>query len=317
MKTNFFLFLCLAALSLQAQTISTFESFSLPTDSFWDGTINPGEFSNGNAIFQNVNSGWWSKGFAYSNMKDSTTAGYGNQYSARTAVGYNNSVIYAVGQNGAYVKLSGAAKGKVVDGFYATNTTYAALSMQDGDQFCKKFGGVSGTEPDYLKLVVHGYLLNVEANDSVTFYLADYRASNSADDYIVKDWRWVNLTALGNVDSLVFSMSSTDNALWGMNTPGYFAMDNFTTLNSPVSVSNLAASSLNVFPNPMSNHVNIDLGEKEAKSISIYDASSRLVYSVAVNSSKTNIDVSTLASGVYYLQVVGDDYAATQKLIKN
>ena len=219
-------FLLFFALALQAQTIATFESLTLPTDSFWDGTINAGEFADGNALFHNENAGWWSAGFAYSNMKDSTTAGYGNQYSARTAVGYNNSTHYAVGQKDAYIKLTGAAKGKGVDGVYITNSTYTALSMTTGDMFAKKFGGVSGNDADWLKLSIVGYNNN-KVTDTVHFYLSDYRSLN---DYIVKDWRWVDLKKLGNVDSIVFAMSSSDNSGQYMNTPAYFAIDNFTTL---------------------------------------------------------------------------------------
>ncbi|MFZ9848593.1 MAG: DUF4465 domain-containing protein [Flavobacteriales bacterium] len=219
-------FLVFFALALKAQTVSTFESLSLPTDSFWDGTTNAGEFANGNALFQNENSGWWSAGFAYSNMKDSTTEGYANQYSARTAVGYNNSTIYAVGQKDAYIKLTGVAKGKGVAGVYVTNATYAALSMKKGDSFAKKFGGVSGNDADWFKLSIIGYNDNA-VTDTVHFYLADFRSTN---DYIVSDWRWVDLKKLGNVDSVVFAMSSSDNSGPYMNTPAYFAIDDFTTL---------------------------------------------------------------------------------------
>ena len=64
--------------------------------------------------------------------------------------------------------------------------------------------------------------------DSVDFYLADYRFADNSEDYIVKDWTFVSLEALGDVDSLLFSLTSTDNdSMFGMNTPAYFCMDNF------------------------------------------------------------------------------------------
>jgi hypothetical protein len=70
---------------------------------------------------------------------------------------------------------------------------------------------------------------------SVDFYLADYRDSIAANDYIVRDWRWVDLQPLGVVDSLEFHLSSTDTAGgFGMNNPAYFAMDNFTAYGLPV-----------------------------------------------------------------------------------
>ena len=49
----------------------------------------------------------------------------------------------------------------------------------------------------------------------------------SAEDYIVDEWTPVVLTSLGNVKSLEFQMSSSDNdPIFGMNTPAYFAIDN-------------------------------------------------------------------------------------------
>ena len=37
-----------------------------------------------------------------------------------------------------------------------TNTTYTALSMLNGDSFSKKFGGSTGNDPDYLRLIIQG-----------------------------------------------------------------------------------------------------------------------------------------------------------------
>ncbi len=222
-------------LSLNAQTVSTIETLTLSPNSYWNGsTMTLGTtFNSGDAIFQNyydtAYGGYWSDGWAYCNMKDSTTAGYTNEYSARPAGGYNGSVNYLVGKDGAKVNLGSAAIGRPVKGFYVTNGTYAAISMKDGDGFAKKFGGASKNDPDWFKLTVRKWLGGVMTNDSVTFYLADYRFTNNASDYIVKTWQWVDLSSLGNVDSLKFILSSSDMGLYGMNTPAFFCMDNFNS----------------------------------------------------------------------------------------
>ena len=44
----------------------------------------------------------------------------------------------------------------------------------------------------------------------VEFYLADFRSAEDSLDYIVNDWRWIDLSNLGNVDSLQFTMNSSD-----------------------------------------------------------------------------------------------------------
>lgn len=217
-----------------AQTVSTFENLPLEPDSFWNGSDLSGGFVNGNTFFRNdydATFQTWS-GFAYSNIKDSTTSGFGNQYSAITASGFSGSSNYAVAMDydNVTASFSPFAEQTYVEGFYVTNNTYAYLSMRDGDLFAKKFGGVDGNEPDWFKLTVNGWLNGVQKEQEVEFYLADFRFSDNSQDYIVRDWQWVNLLPLGPVDSIRFSLSSSDVGSWGMNTPGYFCIDNFTTL---------------------------------------------------------------------------------------
>jgi hypothetical protein len=72
---------------------------------------------------------------------------------------------------------------------------------------------------------VTGFDAEGEETGTVDFYLADFRDPNAA--YIVETWRWVDLTELGKVKRLVFTMSGSDVNPWGsMNTPDYFCMDN-------------------------------------------------------------------------------------------
>jgi len=223
----------LMASFLFAQTVSTFENLPLTTDTFWDGSDLSGGFGIGNAYFANdYNTSFFSwSGFNYSNMKDSVTAGYGNQYAAITASGYNGSDKYAIADDygNAKVRLTGNAAGKLVKGFYVTNTTYAYQSMKQGDAFAKKFGGVTGTDPDWFRLRAMGWLNGAMKQQSAEFFLADFRSADSTQDYLVRDWAWFDLQPLGDVDSIIFQLTSSDTAFGFMNTPAYFAMDNFTT----------------------------------------------------------------------------------------
>ncbi len=226
--------------TLFAQTVSGFENLTLAPDTFWDGSDLSGGFASGNAYFENTYDQtyfYWSNGFIYSNMQDSTTVGYTNENAAITASGYNASANYAVayydGFDNVTAQLTGNAAGKLADGFYVTNTTYAYLSMRDGDAIGKKFGYDTACNcmdaQDWFKLTVKGWKDGALKTNEVDFYLADFRFADSTQDYIVRDWRWVDLRPLGLVDSLQFSLSSSDNGQYGMNTPAYFAMDNFTT----------------------------------------------------------------------------------------
>jgi hypothetical protein len=105
-----------------------------------------------------------------------------------------------------------------------TNSTYAALSMEQGDWVAKQFGGADGSDPDYFKLRIWGFYHSAPT-DTIDFFLADFRFEEPGKDYMIKTWQWVDLSSFGKVDSLMFSLESSDNGEWGMNTPAYFCMD--------------------------------------------------------------------------------------------
>ncbi len=219
-----------------AQSTITFDDVPLAANSYYNGSDYAGGFSSGNLFFTNSYTDYgygytsW-ENWAVSNKTDTTTEGYGNQYSAITGGGGNNSANYAVSFP---TFASGAStislyKPTTVGGFYVTNTTYDYLSMLNGDQYAKQFGGDYGIDPDYFKVIVTGYDLSGVALGSLDVYLADYRSSDSAEDYILNQWKWVDLTSLGtNVASVTFKFKSSDVGAYGINTPTYFAMDNLT-----------------------------------------------------------------------------------------
>ena len=209
---------------------------------YWNGSDRSGGFTSNGVFFvnrYNTKYGSWD-GFAYSNTTDTTTAGYTNQFSAVVGGGYGGSRNYAVGYANVwavndtelpYLQLPADRR---VESVYITNTTYAALSMRDGDptdppgqSFAKKFGGATGNDPDWFLLKIFGCNgAGDRLSDSVELYLADFRSSDNADDYIIDDWTLVDLSPLAEARTLYFQLTSTDNHPdWGMNTPAYFAID--------------------------------------------------------------------------------------------
>lgn len=311
------------AFAINAQTVSTFETLSVPTDSFISPKlITDGYFDNGNVRFSSVwdtaYGGYWSKGFAPSSKTDKTTAGFTNIYSASTGSGYS-SANYAIGKGGAGVKLTGNAVGKAVKGFYVTNTTYANLSMKNGDQFAKKFGGASGNDADYFLLTVKGFNNGVVKSDTVNFYLADFRFSDNNQDYVLDTWAWVNLQSLGDVDSLTFKLSSTDNdSTYGMNTPNYFALDNFTTGDGVSAITSLTAMNIKAYPNPvaMGSEINIAMEGNEDTDVSLTDLSGRVVYSEKISGVNSfSVSTSGFSSGTYLLSIRNAQGVGTAKVI--
>ncbi len=219
--------------------VSTFEDVRLSPESHWGGAYTSETecigFSSGDAWFSHTVSygygmSWWN-GFVYSNETDMTTNGLENQYSAYIAGCQNNtsgnqySIYYASSQD--VISMSEAT---TVSGMWLTNTSYAYLTMAQGDPYgySKKFGGSDGNDQDWFKLTATG--ITADGNyveKPVEFYLADFRSDDNSEDYIIDTWTWLDLSSLGDIIGLEFSFDSSDTSYGLVNTPTYFAFDNF------------------------------------------------------------------------------------------
>ncbi len=215
--------------------VATFDDLTLASESYWNGSDESGGFQSGDAWFKNAyNSSWgsWS-GWAYSNTTDTTTAGWTNQYSAYTGGGAEGSSNYGVAFSQATLNFVNEDYNSTISGAYITNTTYAALSMLNGDSFAKKFGGDTGNDEDWFKVTFKGITETGYTANSVEFYLADYRFADNTQDYIVDEWTWVDFTGLGDIIGIEANLSSSDVGAYGMNTPAYFAMDSLNAVPVP------------------------------------------------------------------------------------
>ena len=194
-----------------------------------------GQFTSGGVAFPNTYDnyyGSWSS-WAYSNVNDTTTDGWGNQYAAVTGGGIRGGTLtsgatYAVGFGatsayGAPPTIILPAPSEVLSADI-TNTTYAYLSMLNGQDYGAKQFGPS----DWFKLTISGFDANGNPTGSpVDFYLAQ-------GDTIVNNWTNVNLTGLGDdVKTLQFDLTSSDNGEYGMNTPAYFALGDLSVASVP------------------------------------------------------------------------------------
>lgn len=320
-----------------AQTVSTFEGHTLPNnDTAYVNYTMPGHdvgFTDGLAYFPCVydtgfGAQYWSYGFAYSNKHDSVHSGYTNQYAAKTDTGYGPSNKYVVSYGTRNdIRLLGTARGHSVKGFYVTNSTYAYNAMRDGAFPGRKFGDTTGTNahlatqgsyPDFFKLTVRGYSGGVLKPDSVDFYLADYRSNNSASDYIVKTWEYVNLLSLGHVDSLQMSLTSSDNhPLYGMNTPAYYCMDNFTTNETDLAVTKPAQLAAKVYPNPATDILHI-AATADLRDAVLMDAAGKTVLAATPDANgHVAMSLSAIPAGVYFLQLrAADGRIATTRIVK-
>ena len=184
----------------KAQLVFDFENVVLGTETYDNGSGGTANFTNDQLTLSNNYSGGFWTGFTISNTTDVITASFTNESSSYTGAGRNSdnyAVYYSDGE------ISTANDQLQVEGFYITNTTYAALSMLNGDSFAKQFGSLNGADgnpdgtngEDFFKVWIIAEDYTGAVKDSVEFYLADYRFLDNSQDYIVNDWNYIDFAA--------------------------------------------------------------------------------------------------------------------------
>ena len=201
-----------------------------------DGVPLVGKYQDGaTGLYMTINESggsidFWNGGVAISQWNDMATPSSPNQcsvyYSDATTHfgGYGGSKTFAVANDGGQISFEDGITECAFDHFYVTNSTYAALSMQNGDAFGAKV--FSYADHDWFKLIITA--VDKDGNDTgtpVEFYLADFRTATSPG--IITNWTAVDLSPLGNhVHTITFEFDSSDIGQYGMNTPSYFCFDN-------------------------------------------------------------------------------------------
>ena len=167
--------------------------------------------------------GAWGFGesFTFSSCSDATTPGYTN-LSAITKKGVSTNA-YLISNSGAWNSTSTeisfiGGKSFLAKEVYVTNSTYAYLAIKDRNDGNENPMVKPWTDDDEFILTITGYLQD-QPTESVQVKLAD-----GMD--ILNTWKKVDLSELGFVTKIGFSVSTTDSdPVYGMNTPAYFCID--------------------------------------------------------------------------------------------
>lgn len=187
--------------------------------------------------------------------------------------------------------------GKTYDavGIYVCNHPWPYYGNIDGNSFSRAF-----EEGDYFKLIIHGLDKDLNATGkSVEYTLAEYSGTLKQSD----KWEWVDLSSLGEIGGLYYTMETTDSdPEYGPNTAVYFCMDKLQVsvpFTSGIE-SGVAEAKISVYPNPFADYVTI---KTEADSdVVIYTASGLVVIKLNVLRGENTIDTSTLPQGTYILK---------------
>jgi hypothetical protein len=327
MKKQLLLITLLIANFTFAQTTVNFESLTVPASGYFNGATEyagSGEsqiisyeeemanfYVNYTAVYDNQGDfsyDYWN-GFAYSNQTDLNTASYTN-YSAYSpnGGGANGSTNYGFvySYSGDTMTFDQVVN---VQSIMITNSVWAYKFIDGSDGTGHDFQA-----GDYFKLTItavtdDGGTLGDSGDDtlgnSVDFYLADFTNGNST---IIGDWTNVDLSSLGNVKGLKFSMTATDNY-----TPYYFAMDDLV-YSTTLSVSqNSLVNSIKMYPNPAKN--SFSLSNIKNANVEVFALNGKRILAKNNCFNNESFVVSGVETGVYFVRITKDNKVITKKLI--
>lgn len=171
-------------------------------------------------------------------------------------------------------------------GVYVNLNSYPYYCIEYGDAFARAF-----RNGDKFTLTIHGIAPD-NSEKSVDVTLASY---TNGDLTINRGWKYVDLTSLGVVNEIYFSLVSTDSASWGDNTPDYFCIDKLMVKPSGTSaISSINPDDTTITYDRTSRTVRIG----NADFASVYDAAGQRVMSSESNS----FSIASLSAGVYIVK---------------
>ncbi len=175
-------------------------------------------------------------------------------------------------------------------GVYLNLTTWPYNSIENGDGYCRPF-----TEGDCFKVIIHGTGAD-ETDRQVEAVLASY---TNGDLSITRGWKYVDLTPLGEVQDLWFTMSTTDVSAYGDNTPTYFALDKLQVCKAEsVEANALEAAAKGITYDRQSKMVTISGGDFAA----VYDTDGRLIMSTDLTDNQRSFSINHLDRGIYVVK---------------
>lgn len=143
------------------------------------------------------------------------------------------------------------------------------------------------------------YNLRIEGNNTtgvINYYIDDVLVfeGETVRDTPITDIRFVN-----------------DN--WG----GFAYIDNFNVNEQTASVNDFFAQNISLYPNPVSDIFNLSSTTSTIENITLTDLNGRTVKNINVNSlSSTEVNISDLTSGMYFVTVQTDNGSGSTKIIK-
>ncbi len=167
---------------------------------------------------------YWDGGVVISNTIDTTLANgtYLNDLAIYNPNGGNNgsknfAVCYYSTYNSEVCGISfNDSKARIVQSIYIASTTYSVNAALNGNDYARIL-----TADDYITITATGYDTNNNPTTTIAF-------NTFENGKMVTEWTKWDLSPLGEVSKITFSVDGTDTGDNGHNQPSYFAIDDIT-----------------------------------------------------------------------------------------
>lgn len=169
---------------------------------------------------------------------------------------------------------------------YINLNSYTYYTLEYGDAFARAF-----TDGDEFILTIHGVATD-ETEKTVDVRLASY---SNGDLTINRGWKYVDLSSLGSVNELYFTLTTTDTGEYGANTPLYFCLDKLTVKPSQNSALAAVAADHNCLSY---DNINKTVTLSHEAFASVYDTVGNLIMS----SESSSFSIAHLPRGVYVVK---------------
>jgi hypothetical protein len=194
-------------------------------------------------------------------------------------------------------------------GVYLNSHPWPYYSNLYGDAFSR----ILDQEGDYYKVTISGVNADDEKTGEVEHFFAEY---SDGALHQSADWEWVDLSSLGKVSGLKFTLSSTDVGEWGMNTAAYFCLDRLQVRTVDTDgIPALPTVTAQVYPNPVADQLTVT--GSAIRQVTVFDFLGRPVYQLqADGQSRLTIPASQWSKGAYIVRIADADGVVSRKIVK-
>lgn len=296
--------------------VAGFDDLPLESESSWPGDNLVEETQafdalfSGSMHFTNSYMPDWNYWCGYSFANETATGFDGLQHQFRNAVGggaagtANYGVCFSDYAD-TRIYLTHADKGFVIPGVYVTNSAYTLNSAVNGDGFCPAFTKENG---DYYTLVFESVDDDNNVLASVKVNLIDYRTD---EPEIVTDWKYVDLTSLGEVRRLRIDRESTQRDFC----PAYACIDELGAENTEGAAPAVAADLSQLKLTLAASDILSVLGTDSAWTMDVFtpDGVARAFYK---GTGASTVSTSALTPGIYIARVTADGATRTLRFVR-